>query len=173
MWVISTKKVVEDVFKDVISTSTFERLAHSFILDLTDPLWRNHFTEEETEEMKSDNPKPFKPIPELLQKYMDSYDDLKTVEDVRKYAFAHYLNINQFDKRWVQQCAISAADLFVYEDTLDFTDYSETELLYKVWSFVYTLFGDKYISARLGEKSSISVFLAKNDDRYIESEERS
>jgi hypothetical protein len=54
-------------------------------------------------ELKSFKVKAFKPIPQSLQKYLDSYDGQKTADDIRKYAFTHYLNNEQFDKKWVQQ----------------------------------------------------------------------
>lgn len=45
--VLSTGKIIDNVFKQIISCSVFEYPVHLFILDLSDPLWKNHFTAEE------------------------------------------------------------------------------------------------------------------------------
>lgn len=97
-WVLSTEKVVEDVFKEVITNSVFEYPAHSFILDLSDPLWKKYFTKAKIYELKCFKAKAVKSIPQLLQEYLDSYNWPKTADDIRRHAFTHFLNNEQFGK---------------------------------------------------------------------------
>lgn len=129
---MSTEKVVEDVFKEVITNSVFKHSAHPFILDLSNPLWKKCFTEEDINELKPFKVKSFKNIPKSFQKYLDSYYGPETSEDIREYAFTHYLNNEQFDKKWSQQCIILAVDLFLDESTLTLNDYSEADILHRV-----------------------------------------
>lgn len=43
-WILSTGKVVKDVYRTVIEDSSYEHPAHHFILDVNDPLWKKfHF----------------------------------------------------------------------------------------------------------------------------------
>lgn len=171
-WILSTGKVVEDVFKTVIQGSTFEHPAHSFILDLQDPLWKMHFSSEELTELTTFKAKSLKPLPPTLQDYLNTYENLTSEVEIRKYAFTHYLGNDQFGKKWAQQSIITAVDLFQNGSALNLDGYSEADICFKVWSFVYTLYNDAIISARLGEKSSVAVSIARNANRSLELIER-
>ncbi|CAO3616860.1 unnamed protein product [Mucor hiemalis] len=73
-WVLSTGTVVDDKMKALAELSPYEHPVYSMIIDPDDLVWRDHFSLEELNEIKSFNRKPLKKIPDDLQEYLDSYD---------------------------------------------------------------------------------------------------
>lgn len=63
--------------------------------------------------------------------------------------------------------------IFFFEnDQLVIDDCSEADLLHSVWEFVYKLYKQKNVKAKLGERVSKSVSVARNSDRAVEAVER-
>ncbi|KAI7891669.1 uncharacterized protein EV154DRAFT_420130, partial [Mucor mucedo] len=76
------------------------------------------------------------------------------------------------DKKWTKESVKSACELFFEYEELAIYDYSEADLLHTVWDFVYKLYKQKSIKAKLGERVSKAVSSAKNAGRSIEAIER-
>jgi hypothetical protein len=172
-WVLSSGTIIDDVMRRVIQESVYEHPVHSLIMDPSDPLWISYLTATELDEIRTFNLKALKTIPSSLQEYIDSYDKPMTAKEIRKHAFSHFLDpTTEFDKQWIQQSMIAGSDLFQYEDMLNLDDYSESDLLQGLWSFVYNLFKDRYIRANLGDQCNVAVSAAKNDRRSLEAIEK-
>ncbi|KAG0741095.1 hypothetical protein G6F22_002296 [Rhizopus arrhizus] len=142
--ILSTGKAVDDVMKNLAQESVYEHPVHSIILVPDDPVWKNHFTNDELNEIRSFHLTPLPNIPNDIEQYLAIYEeDWKSAKELYKFAD---------DQKHDPSC-------FFYDDTLTLNDYSEADLLHEVWSFVYRAFKDRQIKAALGEKSNITVAL--------------
>jgi hypothetical protein len=172
-WVLSTGKIVDDIMRVCVEESFYEHPVHSLILDPSDLIWKKHFTVSELKEISAVNTRPLDEIPSELQQYINSYTACKTAMDLRKYVFSHCFDpIEEFDKKWVQESILAASNLFNYNKLLDTSDYSEADLLHRIWPFVYNLFQDNEIKAKLGERCSVAVAVFKNGNRSLETNEK-
>ena len=173
-WTLSTGKIVDDQMKDLAQESMYEHPVHSLILDPNDPVWCNHFTAAELNEIRQYRRLDLPSIPDDLTVYLDSYDvQWASVKDL--YLFAENQQhdpVDEFDKKWVKESILRMAELFLYGDELDLNDFSEADLLHDVWSFIYRAFRDRQMKALLGEVASKAVALAKNKGRGLESKEK-
>ncbi|RCH82627.1 hypothetical protein CU097_005155, partial [Rhizopus azygosporus] len=52
-WILKTGRNVEDIIFKSTKDFIYEHPAHSFILDINDSVWKNHFSNEELLEMKA------------------------------------------------------------------------------------------------------------------------
>ncbi|CAO3598005.1 unnamed protein product [Absidia cylindrospora] len=80
------------------------------------------------------------------------------------------------DKKWIKESLMKTAELFLRNDVLDINDYSESDLLHNIWSFVYRAFigkgdvlpvDDKYLNDGLMKlpktlKDMLVVLVEKN-----------
>jgi hypothetical protein len=173
-WTLSTGKVVDDEMKKLVEKSIYEHPIHSMIFDPDDIIWKNYFTPAELNEIKSFHLRPLPSIPVNIKQYLDTYNkDWNSAKDLYMFANGQVHDpISEFNHKWIRESIIRVSELFLYEDVLDLNSYSEVELLHEVWLFVYRIFKEKGIKARLGEKCSVAVALARNVDRSLEVVER-
>lgn len=169
---LSTGKKISDCMYDLARNSVFEHPVHSYIFDTSDPVWRTYFTPEELKEAKDYNSKLVVNIPEELQILMSSFENKEytTASHYYDHALEYKFPLGtHFDKRWVQESIMSACELFdSHHNRLNLNEYSEGNLLHEVWNFVYKLYKDREIVAKLGERCSIATSLAKNNKRSLE-----
>ncbi|KAI8066079.1 hypothetical protein BDF21DRAFT_454895 [Thamnidium elegans] len=163
-------RYVEDIIAEAIKDCSYEHLCYH-------PLWTDLLTDKEREEIKNHNRPQMPSIDQDVQSYIDSFgqDAFVSASDFYNHAVS---NSNPFKfgqdhlKRWVQQAIINAAQLFEASDELMVEDYSENGLLNFVWQFVYHAFRTGNVKAKLGERSSTSSVLGKNEGRSLESNGR-
>ncbi|KAI8993530.1 hypothetical protein BDB01DRAFT_331714 [Pilobolus umbonatus] len=168
-WILTSGTVVEDKMRRLVEDSVYEHPVHSLIMDPHDPIWKSYFTQEELEEIASFKRHSLKSIPASLSQYLSSYDKQFTAKELFKYAHECVFDpIEEHDKKWIQQSMIHASELFLYRDTLYPNNYSEADVTHNVWSFLYRLFSDDHIEARLGEICSAASSLARNKNRALE-----
>lgn len=127
-----------------------------------------YFTTQELTEIKTYKLEKLSALPEDLVSYLNVYESLQCTSDIQKFAFSHYNDPkDEFEKKWIQESFINASKPFIYRNQLSLNDYSEADLLHKLWLFVYNLYDDELIQAKLGERSSIAVSLGRNENRTI------
>ncbi|KAG1531655.1 hypothetical protein G6F51_013436 [Rhizopus arrhizus] len=137
-WILSTGKAVDDVMKNLAQESVYEHPVHSMILDPDDPVWKNHFTNDELNEIRSFHLTPLPNIPNDIEQYLAIYEeDWKSAKELYKFADDQKHDpVDEFHLKWIRESFMRAAELFFYDDTLTLNDYSESDLLHEVWSFV-------------------------------------
>ncbi|KAG1472238.1 hypothetical protein G6F56_001656 [Rhizopus delemar] len=174
-WRLKSGRFVEDIVMQAINDSTFEHPCLSYIVDLADPIWPNYFSPEETDEVRTYN---FVELPDLqdeIQNCINLYDNntLETAADYYEFASDQKLKFNDsFEKRWIKESIMNAAGLFEEGELLNTNDFSESDLLHTLWTFVYRAFKKSGIKAKLGERTSVSSALGKNEGRSLEFRER-
>lgn len=107
---------------------------------------------------------------EILQKF-----EFESKTALELYEFADNIKahpVNEFNKKWTKESIKSAYELFFECEELVLGDYSESDLLHSVWGFLYKLFQQKSIKAKLGERVSKAVSSARNAGRTMEAIER-
>lgn len=173
-WTLSTGTVVDDKMKQLVTDSVYEHPVHSMIIDPNDPVWKNYFSDIELHEIKYQEPKSLKQLPQELIEYLDLYDKKwNSAADLYKYADSQKHDpVADFDKKWIRESVMRAAELFLYSNTLDLNDYSESDILHDIWPFVYRAYKNQDIRAKLGERCSIAVALGRNRDRSLEAVEK-
>lgn len=79
---------------------------------------------------------------------------------------------DSFEKHWVKESIINAAEVFGDAEALKMEGLSEDVLLHKVLAFVYRAFRNGEVKAKLGERTSASSGLGRNEGRSVELTER-
>lgn len=168
-------KFVEDIVMQAINDSTFEHPCLSFIVDLVDPIWPDYFSPEEFVEVKTYNSVDLPELQDEIQNCINHYDDsaLKTAADYYEFASDQKLKFSDFfEKRWIKESIMNAAGLFEEGELLNTNDFSEDDLLHTLWTFVYRAFRKSEVKAKLGERTSVSSALGRNESRSLEFRER-
>lgn len=161
---LSTGKKISDCMYDLAKASVFEHPVHSFIFDTSDSIWETYLTAEELKEAKHYNNKLAVDIPDDLQLFLNSFEN-EEYKTASQY-YDHALNLKfplgtSFDKRWAQESIISACELFdAHNNRLILDGYTEGDMLNEVWSFVYKLYKDREIVAKLGEAYSVATSMS-------------
>ncbi|GAA5812824.1 hypothetical protein MFLAVUS_006283 [Mucor flavus] len=159
-WRLSSGTFVEDQMLRLIEKTLYEHPVHSLILDPTENFWKSYFSDDELMEIRCHNIKLLPNLTEEMKTFFQQFElNNKTALDfyeVADYTKAH--PVNEFDKKWNDQLVID--------------DCSEADLLHSVWEFVYKLYKQKNVKAKLGERVSKSVSVARNSDRAVEAVER-
>lgn len=75
---------------------------------------------------------------------------------------------DSFEKLWIKDLIVNAAEHFGTRESLDLNDFSEDDLLHSVWPFVYRAFRNSEVKAKLGERTSASSAIARNEGRSVE-----
>jgi hypothetical protein len=95
--------------KALAELSSYEHPAHSMIIDPDDQVWKDYFTLDELNEIKTFNVKPLKNIPEELESYLDVYDrewenglDLYEFADSKKHYPIKKFEKNGSEKAWLE-----------------------------------------------------------------------
>lgn len=131
-WILQGGKYVEDGVLEAIKDSSFQHPCLSYILDLADLIWENYFASEEYQEVKNHNTIKLPTIENNLQAYIDSYDnsDLNTAAEYCAFASKQFLSFDDsFEKLWMKESIINAAEVFGDAEALKMKDLSEDDLL--------------------------------------------
>ncbi|KAI9256054.1 hypothetical protein EDC94DRAFT_650450, partial [Helicostylum pulchrum] len=138
------------------------------------PYLEKFFTETELNEIRQYRAHPLPNILEDLQDYLDTYDkQWKSGKELFNFAdMQHHDPVTNFDKKWIKESFVRMSELFLHSNQLEFNDSSEADLLHDVWPFIYRAFKDKEVRALLGERASVAVALARNEERSIEVTEK-
>ncbi|KAG0766829.1 hypothetical protein G6F57_007271 [Rhizopus arrhizus] len=111
-------------------------------------------------------------IPEELQTLLSSFEskEYTTASHYYDHALEYKFPLGTyFDKRWVQESVMSACELFdSHHSRLNLNEYLEGNMLHEVWPFVYKLYKDREIVAKLGEPCSVATSMARNNKRSLE-----
>ena len=145
---------------------------YTHISDTSDPVWGTYFTPKELKEAKNYNSKLVMNIPEELQTLLSSFEskEYTTASHYYDHALEYKFPLGTyFDKRWVQESVMSACELFdSHHSRLNLNEYLEGNMLHEVWPFVYKLYKDREIVAKLGEPCSVATSMARNNKRSLE-----
>jgi hypothetical protein len=169
-WKLASGRYVEDQMLLLVKESFYEHPVHSLIIDPRDRIWKNFFTEDELKEIRMYNVKPLPDLSEEMKEILKQYE-LEDKTALEFYEFADNVQahpINEFDKKWTKESIKSACELFFEHEELIIDGYSEADLLHTVWGFMYKLYKQKHIKAKLGENVSKAVSFAKNSGRSVE-----
>ncbi|RCH97902.1 hypothetical protein CU097_013459 [Rhizopus azygosporus] len=79
---------------------------------------------------------------------------------------------DDFNKRWIKEPIINMACLFEENDRLNTDDFLEADLLHNLWQFIDKAFRTSGVKAKLGERTSASFALGRNEGRSLELAER-
>ncbi|KAL9542367.1 hypothetical protein MBANPS3_008653 [Mucor bainieri] len=169
-WKLSSGKVVDDEMAKVAAMTVIEHPVHSLIFDPDDVKWSNSgvFSPADLEEIRNCNRKALPEIPKAVQDLindLDRRDGWKSGIELNAFAreqLARYDPIKDADLYWVALSALGVSHLFLKTDLLQVEGRLEAEALHLFWPFCYTLYADKSIEARLGEKASAAVSLGRN-----------
>ncbi|KAI8380400.1 hypothetical protein BD560DRAFT_487647 [Blakeslea trispora] len=174
-WKLSSGKFVEDAVCEVISKCHYDHPALHFVVDPSDAIWKEAFTKEEINEIRNFKAPALPALDEDIQSYLDSFDSaqLKSAKDVYDYACKSKFEFGTNNsKRWIQKSFIEAAELFEDSSKINLSDFSEGDLMNKLWQFVYRCYRSSSVDAKLGERVSIASSLARNHNRCLEGLDR-
>ncbi|KAG1136080.1 hypothetical protein G6F37_012362 [Rhizopus arrhizus] len=165
---LSTGKKISDCMYNLARDSVFEHPVHSYIFDTSDPVWETYFTPKELKEAKNYNSKLVMNIPEELQTLLSSFEskEYTTASHYYDHALEYKFPLGTyFDKRWVQESVMSACELFdSHHNRLNVNEYLEGNMLHEVWPFVYKLYKDREIVAKLGEPCNVATIATSHGE---------
>ncbi|CEG68934.1 hypothetical protein RMATCC62417_05092 [Rhizopus microsporus] len=173
-WKLTSGIYVEDQMLLLVKESSYEHLVHSLIMDPTDKVWKNYFTDAELKEILMHDIKQLPDLSEEMEEILQQFE-FQGKTALEFYAFADNIKahpINKFSKKWTKESIKSSCELFFGCEELVLDDYSESDLLHSVWEFMYRLYQQKGIKAKLGKRVSKAVSSAKNAGRAIKAIER-
>ncbi|KAI8378288.1 hypothetical protein EDC96DRAFT_561808 [Choanephora cucurbitarum] len=147
-WKLSSGKFVEGAVCEVISKCHYDHPALHFVVDASDAIWKEVLTKEESNEIRNFKAPALPALGEDIQSYLDSFDSTQL--------------------RNAKDSFIEAAELFEDNSKINFSDFSEGDLMNKLWQFVYRCYRSSSVDAKLGERVSIASSLARNQNRCLE-----
>lgn len=173
-WKLTSGIYVEDQMLLLVKESSYEHPVHSLIMDPTDKVWKNYFTDAELKEILMHDIKQLPDLSEEMEEILQQFE-FQGKTALEFYEFADNIKahpINEFNKKWTKESIKSACELFFGCEELVLDDCSESDLLHSVWEFMHRLYQQKGIKAKLGERVSKAVSSAKNAGRAIKAIER-
>ncbi|KAI8378290.1 hypothetical protein EDC96DRAFT_556510 [Choanephora cucurbitarum] len=126
----------------------YDHPALHFVVDASDAIWKEVLTKEESNEIRNFKAPALPALGEDIQSYLDSFDSTQL--------------------RNAKDSFIEAAELFEDNSKINFSDFSEGDLMNKLWQFVYRCYRSSSVDAKLGERVSIASSLARNQNRCLE-----
>ncbi|KAG0183579.1 hypothetical protein DFQ28_002973 [Apophysomyces sp. BC1034] len=120
---------------ELTTSCEFEHPSRSLILDPSDKVWKNHFTNGKMEEIKAEMLPPVTELPDEVLDYIDSYEGLHDLEKL----YNHY---TRFRFHPCKQAALSGAHGCIIRGLkLYFNDYlskprTEADLMKHVWCLI-------------------------------------
>ncbi|OBZ80190.1 hypothetical protein A0J61_11761, partial [Choanephora cucurbitarum] len=174
-WKLSSGKFVEGAVCEVISKCHYDHPALHFVVDPSDAIRKEAFTKEGLNEIRNFKAPALPALDEDIQSYLDSFDSaqLKNAKDVYDHACKSKFEFGtSTTKRWIQKSFIEAAELFEDNSKINLSDFSEGDLMSKLWQFVYRCYRSSSVDAKLGERVSIASSLARNQNRCPEGLDR-
>ncbi|KAG1544443.1 hypothetical protein G6F49_011081 [Rhizopus delemar] len=160
-WILKIGKVVEnEIFQHGLQCQ-FE----NFIIDPSDPLWKNRFTNDGIDEIRRHKPHTLPPCPDQLLNYLNHFSDIKTLDALISQTRKRHYDFDQaFDLEWAQSSIISALRLF-QGNYFPLTDQTEADMIRRIWSFIDTAFDNVNLDIRCGEKESFASSYRRNRER--------
>ncbi|KAG2235014.1 hypothetical protein INT48_000256 [Thamnidium elegans] len=143
-------------------------------MDPYDPIWKSYFTPSELLEISSYKSKALEDFPEDLSIYLNSYDkEWESAVDLYNFADGHRHDlIKESERKWIKESILGVSALFLDDEAIALTDFSESDLLHSVWRFIYRAFFSSPVKAMLGERCSVAVAMGRNEDRSLEDLEK-
>ncbi|CAO3687004.1 unnamed protein product [Rhizopus stolonifer] len=163
MWTLSTGTVVEKKMKEFALVCNYEHPVHSLILDTSDICWKNYFTSDELDEIKTMNMKNLCDLPDSLNAYTEAIRQVSDITELKKRLSQE---LEDPACEWIRSTMLDYLRLFKY-NYMPLTDQTEGDMLRRVWLFIDTLFDDSKIRCRGGEKSSKASSASRNQDRTL------
>ncbi|KAI7848516.1 hypothetical protein BDC45DRAFT_523056 [Circinella umbellata] len=164
-WKLCSGRFVEEALFSFGLTRRHEHSCHRFILDLADEDVRKQFTVNELTDICNQEAHPLPPISSQLLEYLNSFINLKTIEDLEKQVRKRLYNFDEeFDLDWAQSSIQNAIRLF-HANFFPLTDQTEADIIQRVWSFVDTIFDNTNVDVRTGEMGSTASSERKNEQR--------
>lgn len=117
---------------------------HSLVLDTSEKVWDQYFTEEELLEIKSYNNKQFSNLPASLRTYINF---LKESDDAASLKGKLEKEETCPAREWVRNTLLDYLNLFKW-GYLPLTDQLEGDMMRRVWRFIDTVFDDSKIKCR-------------------------
>ncbi|KAI8351497.1 hypothetical protein EDC96DRAFT_518805 [Choanephora cucurbitarum] len=169
--VLASGKVVEDVMLTVALKCKYEHPCQYAVLDLSDSIWNNAFTEEEKNEIKrTRKAKLSDPLPPAAKAFTDKLLSKRRYIDVVDVVRA--FEEDQLSSLYFFKTAcLKAASLFARSNTLTFPVLAnERYLIRQVWGLLSHAFDCSDIDA-IDEKESMASCCMKNVERALASED--
>ncbi|KAG0174516.1 hypothetical protein DFQ30_004149 [Apophysomyces sp. BC1015] len=148
---------------ELTTSCEFEHPSRSLILDPSDKVWKNHFTNGKMEEIKAEMLPPVTELPDEVLDYIDSYEGLHDLEKL----YNHY---TRFRFHPCKQAALSGAHGCIIRGLkLYFNDYlskprTEADLMKHVWCLINYCYDGSIIDVSTSESRYITRI---NDDRTL------
>ncbi|KAG1524874.1 hypothetical protein G6F45_003749 [Rhizopus arrhizus] len=169
-WVLKSGRNVEDLMYEKIKGFKYEHLGHSFVLDVTDDIWRNVFKKEEIEEIEevTDSNEFYNELPKRLVELLEKLNGKKTFQEV--YLEFKDVKVDRYEDPelyWVKTSVLEFIDLFHCSNGIEVE--TEQDLLDDVFGFVKKI---RAISRLITKNASGSTASseAKNKKRKIDGE---
>ncbi|KAI9467796.1 MAG: hypothetical protein EXX96DRAFT_592235 [Benjaminiella poitrasii] len=139
MWKLSSGKIVEKEMMKMVERCKFEHPCHSFIFDTEDKNWLDFFTLEEIN------------LPENFSNLLDNIHQSVNVigmNDLHKCLSTKYFHPkNEAPCHWAQKSVLEGIELHMF-DFLKDTEYTERDLMSRIWRLILTSFNHSRITIR-------------------------
>ncbi|KAI8149326.1 hypothetical protein BJV82DRAFT_662627 [Fennellomyces sp. T-0311] len=166
-WELPSGLKVEDVMYKFGLTCGTEHAAHSFIIDLSDPIWKTLFQhKQDREEIYSIKAKNMPAVDVRFKQYLESYIDKTTFSDLLAHARSQYFDpIKDYDMHWAQHTMETALLLYPFPGKyFPLSDQTESDILKHLWIFVDKAFDDTPITIRSGEMENVASSTHNNSE---------
>ncbi|KAI7852076.1 hypothetical protein BDC45DRAFT_514248 [Circinella umbellata] len=165
-WVLSTGTIVEEKMKELGMKLNTEHPCHSMILDTTDPVWLDYFTEIELEEIEREKQVAVSELPGKIQVYLDNYKDLRTLDSLwNEYTKHTFHPINDNDLYWAHSSVRNVLEVLMHDSHKKFK--TEADLMKRAWLIIDRCFDNGDIDAISGEYVSKASSASVNLDRSL------
>ncbi|KAG1054708.1 hypothetical protein G6F43_003301 [Rhizopus delemar] len=153
MWTLSSGKKVEKQMEAFSSIFPKEHPCHSLIMDPSDPIWIEYFSEEELEEIRNESAPEVATLPVELSEFLGTFEGLMELEELYEHACSFKFHpVEQPDLHWMHQSIMNALSLLFCRYLAK--ERTESDLLKRVWSFIDTCFDMTDIVVANGERAS-------------------
>ncbi|KAG2221221.1 hypothetical protein INT45_013932 [Circinella minor] len=165
-WILSTGTVVEEKMKELGMKLNTEHPCHSMILDTTDPVWLDYFTEIELEEIEREKQVAVSELPSKIKVYLDNYKDLKTLDSLwNEYTKHNFHPINDNDLYWVHSSVRNVLEILMHGLHKKFK--TEADLMKRAWLIIDCCFDNDDLDAISGEYVSKASSARANLNRSL------
>ncbi|KAG0767010.1 hypothetical protein G6F57_006055 [Rhizopus arrhizus] len=169
-WMLKSGRYVEDLMYEKIKDFKYEHLGHSFVLDVTDDIWKDVFKKEEIEEIEevADSNEFYNELPKRLVELLQKLNGKKTFQEI--YLEFKDVKVDRYkdpELYWVKTSVLEFIDLFYCSNSIEVE--TEQDLLDDVFGFVKK---SRAISRLLTKNASGSIASseAKNKKRKVDGE---
>ncbi|KAI8080713.1 uncharacterized protein B0P05DRAFT_539295 [Gilbertella persicaria] len=166
-WLLKSGATVEDKMAQLVSECQFEHPCHHLILDTSDAHYDNIFTNDELDEIESnDSEKYFGPLPKRLQNIFDKIINLKEAkkifEELNKIDASPF---DDYDVFWLKNSLIQALLLYKNGKLNINTNHTEEDIKRMLWEVIPKMFA--YTDIDVTSSSSSSCSSQRNQKRAI------